>query len=146
MVASASHDLLDRAIALHKMGDLAGAIRKYEDVLEQAPQHPGALNLLGLAHFQKGSGAQAVPLLEKALELRPDLPGANFNLGTVLQAMKRHEEAAHHFEKALIANPDDFEACAEPGCRVDGVGQGGGGSQLSRKSDFAAPELCTGLY
>ena len=112
MVASASHDLLDRAIALHKMGDLAGAIRKYEDVLEQAPQHPGALNLLGLAHFQKGSWTQAVPLLERALALRPDLPGANFNLGTVLLAMKRHEEAAHYFEKALAANPNDFEACA----------------------------------
>jgi tetratricopeptide (TPR) repeat protein len=104
--------LLDQAIEQHKKGDLAAAIRSYESVLEADPQHPGAMNLLGLACFQGGDGARAVPLLQQALALRPDLPGANFNLGNVLQVLNRHQEAVTYFEKALLLDPNDFGAHA----------------------------------
>ena len=115
MIGPNGRSLLEKAIELHKMGDLSRAIKTYESVLKESPQHPGAMNLLGLAWFQRGDGARAVPLLQKALALRPDLPGAEFNLGTVLQALGRHEEAVPHFERALALNPDDFGAHASMG-------------------------------
>jgi tetratricopeptide (TPR) repeat protein len=115
MIGPNGRSLLEKAIELHKMGDLSRAIKTYESVLKESPQHPGAMNLLGLAWFQRGDGARAVPLLQKALVLRPDLPGAEFNLGTVLQALGRHEEAVPHFERALVLNPDDFGAHASLG-------------------------------
>lgn len=108
MIAPDVRGLLDKAIELHKKGDLAGAVRTYESVLEEEPQHPGAMNLLGIACFQRGDGARAVPLLQQALALRPDLPGGHFNLASVLQALNRHQDAVPHFEKALALDPNDF--------------------------------------
>ena len=110
MMAAAADDLLSRAIKLHKTGDVGGAIRCYEKFLQNNPQHPGALNLLGLAYFQSGKPDQAVPKLQAALALRPDLPGANYNLGTVLQQLERYREAVPQFERALALNPRDAEA------------------------------------
>ena len=101
---------LDKAIALHKKGDIAGAIRGYKRALKKTPDHPGALNLLGLAYTQHGAAATALPLLKQALALRPDLPGANFNLATVLRGLERHEEAVTHFTAALANDPRDVEA------------------------------------
>jgi tetratricopeptide (TPR) repeat protein len=109
-MAVAGDELLDQAIELHKSGDVVGAIHGYEKFLKRAPRHAGALNLLGLAHFQNGQPEKAVPLLEQALALRPDLPGAHYNLGTMLQRLGRYQEALAHFEKALALNPQDAEA------------------------------------
>jgi len=110
MTVAAENDLLNRAIELHKAGDVGGAISGYENFLKKSPQHPGALNLLGLAYFQDGKPDKAVPLLQRALSLRPDLPGANYNLGTMLQQLERYQEAVPQFEKALARNPWDAEA------------------------------------
>src|SRR6266487_2762788 len=99
MTASGVENLLGEAIELHKRGKLDAAIRAYEKVLTKFPQHPGTLNLLGLAYFQNGNAARAVPMLEQALALRPDLPGANYNLGIVLQSVKRYRDAIPQFDK-----------------------------------------------
>jgi tetratricopeptide (TPR) repeat protein len=105
-----NEELLNRAIDLHKMGDLAGAIGAYETFLKTRPQHPGVLNLLGLALFQSGKAENAVPLLETALAVRPDLPGAAYNLGIVLCSLNRYAESVVQFENALKLSPCDFEA------------------------------------
>src|SRR5262245_38476747 len=107
MPASSAESLLNKAIELHKKGELAAAIRAYEKFLTKAPRHPGAMNLLGLAYFQSNNAVLAVPMLERALALRADLPGASYNLGTVLHVLGRHEEAIPHLEKALALNPHD---------------------------------------
>jgi len=101
---------LDKAIQLHKAGDIEGAIKGYREVLEEVPQHAGALNLLGLASFQKGSAEQALPLLRQALTLRPDVPGGDYNLALVLCALKRYAESIPHFERALATSIYDVEA------------------------------------
>ena len=110
VTVAAADNLLNQAIGLHKAGDVRGAIRAYEKFLKKASQHPGALNLLGLAYFQDGKPARAVPYLQRALALQPDLPGASFNLGIVLQKMERYEEAIACFEKAIAAEPRDADA------------------------------------
>jgi tetratricopeptide (TPR) repeat protein len=110
MSVSSAENLLDKAIELHKKGELGGAIRAYEKFLTKAPEHAGATNLLGLAYFQNDNPARAVPILERALTLRADLPGASYNLGTVLHVLGRHEEAIGQLEKAIALNPRDAEA------------------------------------
>lgn len=78
--------LLTRAVHLHQTGKIAGAIRLYRNVVEKAPRHAGALNLLGLALHQAGQSESAVPLLQEALTLQPSLPSGHYNLGTVCGA------------------------------------------------------------
>lgn len=102
--------LLSAAVELHKKGDLPGAVKGYERAVKLAPEHPGLLQLLGLAYFQSGEAGKAEPLLKKAFRIEPRLPGAPFNLGLVLQSLQRYEEAASYFEKAIFANRNDIEA------------------------------------
>ncbi|HIF34493.1 MAG TPA: tetratricopeptide repeat protein [Planctomycetaceae bacterium] len=47
-------DLLQRGIALQKSGQLEKAAALYDQVLEQDPQHPDALHLLGLVNANQG--------------------------------------------------------------------------------------------
>lgn len=102
--------LLNEAIELHRNGNLDGAVKGYERVIELAPKHAGALHLLGLGYFQSGQPAKAAPLVQQAIGLEPGLPGAHFNLGLILQSLQRYEEAAPVFEKAIFANRNDVEA------------------------------------
>jgi tetratricopeptide (TPR) repeat protein len=101
---------LEKAIQLHKAGDLDGAIQGYRTVLKEVPQHAGALNLLGLAFFQNGNAEQALPLLQQALTLRPDLPGGDYNLALALCALNRYAESVPHFERTLAINSRDVDA------------------------------------
>jgi tetratricopeptide (TPR) repeat protein len=116
-------DDLNRAIELHRKGDLPAAIRAYEKFLQEAPQHPSALNLLGLAYSQTGESVRAVPMLQRALALRPDLPGVNYNLGTMLSGLGRYEDAVLHFRKAVEADPADVEALNSLGSGLNSLGR-----------------------
>ena len=101
--------LLTRAAQLHRAGEVAGAIKLYREVVEKAPGHAAALNLLGLAYVQSGEAERAVPLLQKALALNPGLPSGHYNLGTILQGLKRYDQARRHYELALVQQPNDAE-------------------------------------
>ena len=116
-------DDLSKAIELHKKGDLPAAIRAYEKFLKEVPQHPGALNLLGLAYSQTGDAVRAVPMLQRALALRPDLPGVNYNLGTMLSGLKRYQDAVPYFRKAVEADPADAEALNSLGSALNALGR-----------------------
>jgi tetratricopeptide (TPR) repeat protein len=116
-------DDLNRAIELHRKGDLPAAIRAYEKFLQEAPQHPGALNLLGLAYSQTGDSVRAVPMLQRALALRPDLPGVSYNLGTMLSGLGRYQQAVAHFRKAIEADPTDAEALNSLGSALNLLGR-----------------------
>jgi tetratricopeptide (TPR) repeat protein len=109
-VAATEREDLARAVELHKRGQLAEAIRSYQDVVARHPDNAVALNLLGLACFQHGDPVQGVARVKKALELKPDLPGGYFNLGTMLQALGQHEDAIAQYRNAVAANPEDCAA------------------------------------
>jgi tetratricopeptide (TPR) repeat protein len=96
-------------VQLHQAGETATAIKLYREVVDKAPGHAAALNLLGLAYVQSGEGERGVPLLEKALALNPGLPSGHYNLGTILQRLKRYEEARRYYELALARQPNDVE-------------------------------------
>lgn len=109
-MTSGVDEILGKAIELHKAGNLAEAIKAYQGIVDEAPQHAGALNLLGLARFQSGYVEEALAPLQQAVALRPDLPNADFNLALVLLALKRYAESVPHFEKAITLNPSDIDA------------------------------------
>jgi tetratricopeptide (TPR) repeat protein len=108
--AESQDQIFAKARTLQQSGKIAEAIRLYEKVLRQTPEHAIALNYLGIANYQLGNLLQAVPLLQKALALKPDIAGTHYNLATTLHKLCRYEEAVHHYKKAIAIKPDDFEA------------------------------------
>jgi len=65
-------DLLDKAVALLKQGNIAEAETALLALLEQSPQSLDALYYLSLVKFNTGQTDEAIASLERALKIAPD--------------------------------------------------------------------------
>lgn len=98
-------DLLEAGLARHRAGDIEGARAAYAAALEQAPDHPQAHRLLGVALGQGGRADEAERHLRRAVAAAPDDATGWDNLGLVLRNLGRGDEAAEAFGHALRLNP-----------------------------------------
>ncbi len=101
---------LELALRHHGSGDLPRADRLYRKILEADPEHPTALQMLGVIAHQTGKHALAAELIAHSLVRKPDDAGAHCNLGLALQALGRHEEAAAHYREAVELEPAHADA------------------------------------
>ena len=99
-----------RALALHRQGQIGSAESLYREILEQAPDHFGALHYLGVIEGQKRNYVAAAALIERALAIDPHSAPAHNNLGTFLRKLGRNEDALASFDRALAIKPDHAEA------------------------------------
>src|SRR5262249_5083167 len=91
--AAALQAKLNQGVALHRQGRLADAERCYGEVLQQQPNHFGALHLLGVIARQTKRTERGVELIKKAIGLNPNVAEAHNNLGNALTDLRRHAEA-----------------------------------------------------
>lgn len=64
--------LLQHALALHRSGAAMEASAAYRAVMEESPEHPEALQLMGVLQLQLGEKQQALSFLERAHALAPE--------------------------------------------------------------------------
>jgi tetratricopeptide (TPR) repeat protein len=102
--------LLDRALALHRKGQLADAAALYRKILRRNPRHADALHLLGVIETQRRNLSAAVELFDRAIELNPQNATFFSNRGNALKDMKRLDEALTSFNHAIVIKPDYAEA------------------------------------
>ncbi|CAA7621223.1 tetratricopeptide repeat protein [Magnetospirillum sp. SS-4] len=120
-----SQDLIDRALAFHRAGQLGKAEPLYREVLSCDPGNAAALHLMGVMALQTGHPDHAVEWIGRALAARPDFPEAHNNLGNALKAMNRTEAAATSFRRALELRPDMAEAHNNLGICLLGLDRAG---------------------
>ena len=72
-------------------------------VLDAHPQQADAIHLLGLASQQKGDLDKSLALIDRAIRLRPN-DSMHANRAMVLNALRRHDEAAQAAMTALKVN------------------------------------------
>jgi tetratricopeptide (TPR) repeat protein len=101
---------LDAAIRLHQAGKLDEAERAYAKILDRAPSHPDALNLMGVVQSERGRNEMAVELLSRAARLVPKNPAILNNLGRACVRGRRYEEAIEALERAIALEPGQIEA------------------------------------
>lgn len=99
--ASDARDAIGRAVALQAAGKTDEAEAIFRSVLDDAPDHPDALHLLGLLEFQKGRVDEAAGLIARAVERKPRNPTYAENLGRILADAGRWAEAADVLGKAV---------------------------------------------
>lgn len=87
--------------------DTASAIDYLRDALSIEPEHPVALNTLGVALESDGKHDNAVIEFRHALRVQPGYSNARYNLAGALAAQGNLEEAAANFRQVLSANPED---------------------------------------
>lgn len=99
-------EAMDLAMKLHRQGQREAAEAVYRAVLEAVPDHPDALNFLGVLSDQEGRSVEAERLIRRALERVPDYPDFVNNLGNVLKGAGRLQEAEAAYRKVLGLEPD----------------------------------------
>ena len=72
----------------------------YQQILNEHPNQPLALHMMGLIAHQVGKNDIAAQLMTKAIAAKPDYADAHNNLGIVLQSLGKLEDAVTSCQKA----------------------------------------------
>ncbi|CAN5402624.1 tetratricopeptide repeat protein [soil metagenome] len=106
--------LLAQGLEHHRAGRLQQAEAIYRQILQQRPDEPEALNLLGVIALQVGRPDVAVQLLLKSVQKSPGFGSLN-NLGESLRYLGRLDEAIASYRRSLQMNPNHADAMANMG-------------------------------
>jgi tetratricopeptide (TPR) repeat protein len=100
----------DRALGLHRSGNLAGAEAEYRAALAIAPDTRAVLHNLGVLLAERGETEEALAILDRLVALQPSYASAHFNRATALRAAGRDEEALAAFRTVVALEPDHIDA------------------------------------
>ncbi|WP_158925921.1 sulfotransferase [Acidisphaera sp. S103] len=101
---------IDAGLAHHEAGRLAQAEALYRRVLEQEPDHPDALNLLGVILQDTGNLTESIAVLSQAVAADPEFPEAFANLARAQCAAGDPAAAKRSSQRAIELDPDLAEA------------------------------------
>lgn len=107
--AGTIHKAIQTALEHHQAGRLPQAEAIYRQVLQEKPDQPDALHLLGVIAYHEGRNAASAELISKAIRTRPSGPMYN-NLGLALHAQGKFDAAVESYRKALSFQPNDAMA------------------------------------
>lgn len=116
------NDIFNQALQCHKTGRLTDAQTGYCSILEEHPDHSGAIHMQLLLTFQAGELAKAADMIDKVLALESSNPKYQSNLGTILKELGRTDEAALCYRRAIELKPDFFEAYFNLGILMEAMG------------------------
>lgn len=101
---------IDQALQAARQLALTKHDAEAEDVLRAVlavvPDHPTALNYLGILTFKSKGAAYSAEILEKAAAAAPDNPFIRNNLGNTYVELKRIDDAVAQYENAIALKPD----------------------------------------
>ena len=101
---------IDAGLAHYEAGRLGQAETLYRRVLGREPDHPDALNLLGVILQDKGDLAGSIAALSRAVAADPEFPEAFANLARAQHAAGDPAAAKRHSQRAIALDPDLAEA------------------------------------
>ncbi len=116
------HQLLHRALALHRADDWLAAQAMYAQILQQQPDHLDALYLSALAAQQSGQPEQAQLKLEAALQLHPTQAALHIALGNLYRDRQQFDQAQACYQAALGHDPRNTDAFYQSGIAYHELG------------------------
>ncbi len=138
--------LIERAIAHHRSGQLQQAEALYREALSSEPGNFDATHLLGLLRHQSGHHAEGLDLIERALRMGQDSAFVRNSLGEVQLALGRPAEAEIAYRRAIELKPDYVEARFGLGNVLLGLGRGDEAVAAYLSAVAAAPEYAEAHY
>lgn len=101
---------LQKAVRLHKAGDLAGAETCYQQILNKEPKAPNTLHYLSLLKGEQKDFVASADYAERAIHLLPDNAHYHYTLGNALKQQGKVAEAILAYQQALSLKPEYPEA------------------------------------
>jgi Flp pilus assembly protein TadD len=136
----------DAAIADYQRGEHARAAELFASVLADAPEHPVALRLRGLALVRAGDARAALPLLARARKLAPEEPLTHMHHGIGLQQAGKHARAAALFRRAAMMMPDNPAPWVNFSAALVSLGQNKAARAAARRAIKRAPGAPEGFH
>jgi predicted O-linked N-acetylglucosamine transferase (SPINDLY family) len=97
---------MQTALRCHQAGRMDEAENLYRRVLQQAPQHGGALHLMGALCLQRGKVEQAIEWIGRAIAAEPNVAEYHSNLAEAYRRVGRLEEALASARRAVKLAPN----------------------------------------
>jgi len=107
----------------HQSAELASAEKMYRNILDEHPDHPDALHLLGVLYAQLGRQNDALDLIRRAIASKPESAQALYDLGNVLAGMGKFSEAIAAYRRAIKISPHHAEALGNLGVVLKETGE-----------------------
>jgi predicted O-linked N-acetylglucosamine transferase (SPINDLY family) len=98
------------ALRQHQAGDSGRAAEIYQRILQDYPNHAGAMHLLGVVHQERGDLQQAAACIGRAIALDGTKAVYHNNFGVVLRAQGKLAEAEEAYRKAVAIRPQYADA------------------------------------
>ncbi len=91
---------------LFEDGDYQRALDKYDEALEETPNHIHAMRGRARSLMQLGQSTQALAEFNTAISLEPDFGSTYANRGILHDRMGRYQKAMEDYERALELDPE----------------------------------------
>jgi predicted TPR repeat methyltransferase len=114
---------VEKAMALHRAGQLDEARRLYERILAIDRDHVTALHFLGVLHHQAGDSALAVATIQRAIDLDPAYADAHNNLGNIFRETNQLEAAFRAYQHVVRLVPNHADGWNNLGVLLRGRGE-----------------------
>ncbi len=121
-------------------GQLATAGQAFERALQHVPEHPAALQLLGLVARRTGRWTEAEAFMRRSLQAQKQQPHVWNNLGSLLNHLGRSQEALACFDNAVMQEPRYAEAHYNRALLLHQLGRLGEALQAIDRAQGLAPQ------
>jgi tetratricopeptide (TPR) repeat protein len=108
-------------LSAHHAGRFDEASQIYHNILNQTPEHPDALHLLGVIASERRDYESAASLIARAVQLRPD-PAFCGSLGIAFRGQGKLDLAVLCYCEALRADPANGRLLSLLGAALHGLG------------------------
>jgi tetratricopeptide (TPR) repeat protein len=119
LLGGENHELMNRlGLALHGVGDLAGALANYRRAVELSPETPLYYSNMATIYYHLEQFDEALVQLDHALRIDPNFVTAWYHTGNVLKAMRKIRQAEEAYRKAVEIDPNHAESHFSLGCTL----------------------------
>ncbi len=130
---------LKNGLLCHLEGRLDEAYEIYNAVLDECPENPEALQLIGALVLDRGDAKTACALLKKAVQLNPGFAPVKINYGIALAACEQAEDALAELKEAITLAPHSPDGYYNAGKVFLGIGRASDARDMLSKATKISP-------
>lgn len=139
-------ETLQAAVEHHRSGEFEQAGSLYEQVLHANPNHPDALQLVGVMSHQMGRPYEAIQFIERAISVKPDVAEFHNNLAAAWMDASNPTEAARCCRRAIQIEPRYAEAHSNLGNALKALGDLRAAENECRRAVQLAPDRASSYF
>jgi CRISPR-associated protein Csy1 len=136
MASPITAKIFKAATDAHRRGEMAAAVKHYNDVVKADPNHAPAHFLLGLIDRAAGRIPDALTHVRQAVRIAPDNTSYRQGLAEVLLADGRTDAAERAFRETILCDPAVAAAWAWLGGRLEQSGDLPAAERIARRRRY----------